>query len=93
MKSGHYQPGKHRFAFLFARNASVLLAGGESGWVGCAGFSCDEDKHLRSPLSLWLQRGAIKAAYLEMASARIPVQRGEMHCAPSLRSFLIPFPV
>lgn len=66
--------GRRCFAFLLARNASGRLAGWESGLGRLCAFNGDEDKSLRS-LPLLLQRGAIKAAYLEMTSARSPAQR------------------
>ena len=50
-------------------------------------------KHGRSPLPLLLPRGAIKAAYLEMTSARTPAHRERSRVFFPLLSSLVPFSV
>lgn len=76
MKSGHYQPGKHCFAFLLVRDASVWFAGQESRLNRQRRFNRDENKE--DHLSLV---AAIKAAYLEMTSARTPAHRERVNRA------------
>ena len=81
MKSGHYQPGKHCFAFLMVRDASVWFAGQESRLNRQRRFNRGENTE--DHLSLV---AAIKAAYLEMTSARTPAHRERVN-----RAFFFPF--